>query len=178
MRRRIDSQMGIFSQVARVVMHECNVMRTIREDGSVEDSTLKSAVGEFAITRSEAPSLPLGDLLARLNETADSMAGQMHRNFFESLNATLDNAGQVVDAKGGGLTMDLFLETLNKIQMEFDEQGKPKMALVIHPDTLPQLQELEAKWRDDPEFNRRHTELMNQKRQEWRAREASRKLVG
>lgn len=159
-------------------MHECNVMRTVRSDGSWEDSTMKSAVGEMSISRSEAPTLSAEELFARANAMADNIARQLSQSMFGSLHNTLANAGQVVDGKGGGFTKELFLEVLETIQMDFDEHGKPNLQMVVHPDMLPHLEKIDAETRDDTAFAQKHSDLLERKRREWRDREASRKLVG
>lgn len=73
------------------------------------------------------------------------------------------------------------LEIFRTVEMEFDPktlQLLPGFQFVMHPETaakvVPKIQE----WEKDPEFKAKHERIMERKREEWRDREARRKLVG
>jgi hypothetical protein len=179
LRTRAHSKLGVFSKVGRVFVHEGNRMRTVRADGSVEETDFKTASAEMVIKRSEVPFLTPEARLAMLDKMADEMAEKMSKTLFESLNATLEAAGQTVDNRGKPLSIDVFLETLEKMDIEFDADGQPAgLQLVTGPAVAPAMQKIREQLQTDPEVQRRHRALMDRKRMEWRAREAARKLVG
>jgi hypothetical protein len=179
LRTRAHGKLGVFSQVAQIYVHEGNRMRTVRADGSVEETDFKTASAEMIIKRSEVPFLTPEARLAMIDKMADEMAQQLSRSLFESLNATLEAAGQTVDGRGKPLSIDVFLETLEKMQIDFDKDGEPSgLQLVTAPAAAPAMQRIREQLQTDPEVQGRHRELMDRKRREWRAREASRKLVG
>lgn len=179
LRKRAHSKLGVFSETPRVYVHEGNRMRTVRADGSIEVTPFKTASAELLIKRSEVPSLTPEARLAMIDKMADEMAEKVSKNMFESLNATLEAAGQTVDSRGKPLTVDVLLETLEKMDIEFDANGAPTgLQLVVGPAVAPTIQRLRERFETDSEVQRRHKELMHRKRMEWRAREAARKLVG
>ena len=87
-------------------------------------------------------------------------------------------AGQVDNAQGQKISPDLILRTMERIEMSFDEAGNHQLSLVIHPSKMETfasaLRELDL----DPVMRDRHRDLLERKREAWRVREASRRLVG
>jgi len=179
LRKRAHGKLGIFSEVQRVFVHEGDRLRTIRSDGSIQETEFKLASAEMEIKRSDVPTLTPEARLAMIDRMADEMAVKVSKGLFESLNATLEEAGQTVNNRGKPLSHEVFFETLEKLHIEFDENGQPSgLQLVVGPDMAPTLKRLQEEFESDPELQRRHRELMDRKRTEWRAREAARKLVG
>jgi hypothetical protein len=179
LRKRAHGRMGVFSDVPRVFVHEGNRLRTIRADGSFEDTEFKQASAEMEIKRSDVPTLTAEARLAMIDKMADDMAAKVSKGMFESLNATLEGTGQTVDNRGKPLSHEVFFEVLEKLDMDFDQSGQPTgLQLVVGPDMVPTLKRLQEQFESDPELQRRHRELLDRKRMEWRAREAARKLVG
>jgi hypothetical protein len=100
------------------------------------------------------------------------------RPVFEGLDKTLEAAGQVDDAKGAKIAPELILRMLERIEMEFDDAGQNHLTVVIHPDKMPAFAAASRELDEDPVMRERHRELIERKREEWRVREASRRLVG
>ena len=68
---------------------------------------------------------------------------------------------------------------LQEMQIDFDAQGLPKLpTIVLHPDQFAQYKKVAAELDSDPDLRRRSAELFAIKKEEWRAREGNRKLVG
>lgn len=175
----VKARQGVFAKSPRHIVHEGRSLRVVRADESVEDSPLKEASGEMALSLAEIPNMTHEDLKKKLDEIADKMAGQVQEHLFRTLNDSLDKAGQTVDAKGKPLTAETFFEVLEKLHIDFDENGQPKgLQLVVGPDLMPRIRELAEEEERNPEIRKRHDEIMQRKWIEWRDREASRKLVG
>jgi len=154
-------------------------MRVIRADGSIEDSDLKKASGEMVLALEEIPRLSIEQRLIKLNDMADQMARQISGHLFESLNATLDKANQVVNRKGKPLDAEAVFELLEKIQLDFDKTGRhDQLSIVIPPALESRAKQVFEQIDSDPILRKRHEEIIMQKRLEWRDREATRKLVG
>lgn len=66
-----------------------------------------------------------------------------------------------------------------KVEWSFDpETEEPTgMSFVMHPDTAAKIIPLVKEWEQKPEFKARYEQLVERKREEWRARENRRKLV-
>jgi hypothetical protein len=154
-------------------------MRIIRSDGSVQESQLKEASTTLEIKRSDVSKLTPEARLGMIDKMADEMAEKVSKGLFESLNATLEDAGQTVSSRGKPFSIEVFFETLEKMLIDFDKNGQPEgLQLVVHPDMSPTIERLQGEFEIDSELQNRHRELMDRKRGEWRDREASRKLVG
>jgi hypothetical protein len=172
-------KLGVWGTIPRVMVHEGDRMRTIRADGSIEDTGFKQSSAEILVPRSEVPELTAEARLRMIDKMADDMARKVSKNLYVSLNATLKATGQTVNTGGKPLSHELFFETLEKMHLEFDAKGELSgLQMVVHPDMAPVLQRLQEEFDRDPELQRRHRELIEKKRMEWRAREAARKLVG
>ena len=173
------ANMGVLNEVPRVFVHEGNKMRTLRADGSVEDTEFKQSSVEMLIEGSDIPTMTAQQRLAMLDRAARELAGKVSKGVFESLNMTLAEAGQTVHSHGQPLSLQLMFETLEKIQMDFDEKGQPTgLQFVVGPELMPTILRLQEQFNNDSDAQRRHRELLDRKRMEWRAREATRKLVG
>ena len=87
-------------------------------------------------------------------------------------------SGNAVDAKGQPLSPSLLFKALEKMEINFDENGRPtNLVLVLHPAQVADFKKKAAEWDKDPEYQKTFKDLMEKKRAEWRDRENSRKLV-
>jgi len=179
LRKAIHQRLGVFSDIPRHTVHEGKSMRVYRADGSVEDTDMKEASAEMMLKVDELPKMSVGDRVAKINELADSMAKQMSEHLYGSLNQSLEKAGQVVDGRGKPFGVETMLAALEKIQIDFDKDGNPKnLSFVIGSDLVPRIEEMREQEKKDPTIKKSFDELMARKWQDWRDREAARKLVG
>jgi hypothetical protein len=161
------------------MIQEGNRMRTVRADGSIDESELKLASAAMSLKFDEIPRLTIKDRICKLNDMADQMASQISKHLFGTLNEVLDKAGQVLDQKGRPLDAEAVFAALENIELEFDETGKHKdLSIVVPPALAPKAKKVFEQIESDPVLRKRHEEIMIRKRMEWRDREASRKLVG
>ena len=176
---QVNTRLGVFNESPRQFIHEGNRLRVIRANGTIEDSSLQASSAEMTIKYDEIPHLTLQDRIIKLNEMADEMANQISGYLFKSLNDTLEAAGQSISHKGRPLDADALFALLEKIHIDFDETGKHHpLSLIIPPQLMDKAKLVIEQIESDPELQKRHKELMERKRMEWRDREANRKLVG
>lgn len=110
---------------------------------------------------------------AMVHEAATEAVEQLMPQFFDRMGDILREAGQEVDAKGGPLTVDLYLDGIEKVDLDFDEDGKPLLPrLVLPADLAAKFQALE--WTE--EHKARFERLMNDKRKVFDARRRVRRL--
>lgn len=135
--------------------------------------------GEFSIPTKELPATTLDTILAKIDNAAQQIARQVAENIYQTISEAVERVGNTIDAKGQKPSAELILETLAKIQVDFDRDGKPRMPeLHIHP-TLEEATKLAfEELENNPELKKQFKQTMEEKREEWRAREASRILVG
>mgnify|MGYP000920160249 CR=1 FL=1 len=106
-------------------------------------------------------------------EMASQSLNQVMPQVFESLEGACRQGGQVVDASGGPLTVDRLLDALERIDIDFDQNGEPELPyLVTHPDCVRALQEMKV----TPAHEARRRAILEKKRKEFDARRRVRKL--
>jgi hypothetical protein len=124
LQNQTHARLGIFSEAPKHTAHEGNRMRTIRADGSIDDTEFKEISAEMIINIGEVPQLTIEDRKTKINNIADEMARQITKNLFASLNEALDKAGQTVNRQGKPLDAEAVFQVLEKIELDFDETGK------------------------------------------------------
>jgi len=175
-KQRVNDYMGAINEAPRCFIKEGRQVVTIRPDGRNDETELKVASAETWIRVEDIPHLSFQDRLAKLDEVAREMAGQISKHAFDQINEAVERVGNVVH---GGLTPESFLELFEKIYLDFDVDGNHSpLTVVIPPGMKQRAQETMEKLHQDPEYSRRYQEVIDKKWMEWRDREAARKLVG
>lgn len=178
-RMQARSMSVLFQNVKHLLYHEGHCYRIIRADGSVAENEFKEASSEITLDLSEWDSITMEDVIAKVDAAAEEMGSQMARHFFDEISKSVEEVGNVIDAKGGPFTVEMCLELLEKVELEFYEDGTPhELTLVCSPKMAPRMKAELQHLHTDPELARRYNELIEQKRDEWRERENTRKLVG
>lgn len=178
-RARVNSFLGVVNEMPRSYLKEGNSIVIIREDGSRDETILRQASGEIEISASEVPTMTIQDRIDKMDIVARDMAGQISRHMFDDIGKAIEEVGNVVKSGGRPFDADIFLETLQTMHIEFDDDGNMREITAVFPPKLePQARETIRQFQTDPELKKRYEDLMTQKRREYRAREAARKLVG
>jgi hypothetical protein len=115
----------------------------------------------------------LGSLRAALDAAAEEQEKAIAHALFSGISELTDYTGNKVDAGGRPISWDLITDTLEKMEIAFDEDGKMDLTLVVHPDTAKKLEELGP---PTPEQQARYDAVLETKRQEWQARKRQRRL--
>lgn len=176
---RFRAHSGILNEIPRSRVFEGTGTQIQRASGQVEDSDDLSAQGVLTIKNAELPKLTFDDVLKKLDGMAQELAAEATRKLFKSLDALTERTGNVVDAGGKPLSAQAIIEVLEKIHIDCDEDGNLRLpTIVIHPKQTDALKAAEQEMEGNPELKKRYEETLEAKREEWRVREASRKLVG
>ena len=170
--------LGYLGEIPTYQHHEGHHWQISRQDGSQDDRDYQELKADFNLSIDEVPGLTPEKIRQKLDQVAEEMARQMAQSMFSTIEEAVDAAGNKIDAQGKSLTPDLFLEMLERIELSFDDDGNwlpPTM--IVHPDFWAAKKEEIKAWESDPTFQIRRDEIVAQKREAWRAREACRKLV-
>lgn len=116
-------------------------------------------------------------LLKRIDDLAEATARQVSQLGFRKLDEVTRKTGMVSDAQGKPLDQEMYLQMLERVQMTFDDSGRPTSTLVMHPDMAKAFVKEWESWQKDQAFMKRYKDLIQQKKEEWRDRESNRKLV-
>lgn len=150
---------------------------SVDEDGVESEIPMKRHQVSVTITDAEIESLTPAEIIARFDKAAQEMAMKTGKTFFESLDRSIQSVGNVVQYKGKITADDLFA-MWEKVLIEFDEQGRPHLPTLVCGDKMySELNELLPEMERSPELRKRFAAMIVKKREEWRDRESSRKLV-
>ena len=132
---------------------------------------------ELRVEMSEIPELIGEPLLAKLRSVGDKLIKQQAAMFYRKVGESAALAGNVFDADGGPMTPDLLLDMIERIETDFDSEGKPTNAFVLHPDSAPRFQAIAEKIENDPKLKARSDAIRNRQLEQWLVRENNRKLA-
>jgi hypothetical protein len=118
------------------------------------------------------------DVLKELDAAAAEMGEKTAKFFYVGLDKTLEAAGQVESARGEPISAEQILRMMDRLEMNFDDDGKNRLSLVIHPSQTEKFAVALRQLEEDPVMRQRQEDLLSRKKEAWRVREASRRLVG
>jgi len=151
----------------------------LRENGSYKEESLKRHEAKMEINLELLSSLTPQALMEKYKQLARDMACEQMKTMLNGLNCACDESGQTVNGKGGKFSIELWFQMMNKMELQFDENGNQKeMICLIHPSMEDGVKSELQRVENEPELKRRYEELVSRKRREWCDKEAARKLVG
>lgn len=107
-------------------------------------------------------------------EYAESFLRDMTKTMLSTLSQVTDFTGNVVDGKGKGISHEMLIEMLEKIHIDFDQEGNPLLpSIFIHPDMAKNFEKLKA---DEDQYKSRIDEIINRKREAYYAEKGCRGL--
>lgn len=153
-------------------------MSTKHDEGDVDKSGYSLFSAELRVSTDDIIKLGFKAFIKGLNKTAQELKGQQSEMVFKKFSEVTTKTGNIVDAGGQPISPDLIFKTLEKMQLDFDENEKPLMpTMVVSPQQYEKMKEKIVEWEKDPEYQKQFEHLMRRKRKEWHDRESNRKLV-
>ena len=179
LRLRISYHLGPLSEIRHIQYFESTDRRVRHASGETEEHQMRRMEAEMTIKHDEFPNMTLEKLLEKLDHVAQEMARQMAQYTYQTISEATAKVGNVIDAKRAKLSAETILEALTKIQIDFDSVGRPKMPSVhVHPNLESAVLLTIKQFDENPALKKQFREIIQRKKEEWRAREASRRLVG
>jgi hypothetical protein len=159
-------------------LHEGRSMRVKRPDDSESNSEVQLFSSTMEVRIDEIPDFTLEKAIAKFDEMVLDMARQQTGFALGRISEEIPST-QTVNAKGKTLDAEMVLEMFEAIQLEFYPDGRPHELHVIGGLFTPErMRAVDEEFANNRELQRRRDDLIEKKREDWRAREASRKLVG
>ncbi|MGB6688632.1 MAG: hypothetical protein WBE76_12395 [Terracidiphilus sp.] len=177
-RAKVDAQMPVVSRIRSVRFHEGNCFGLERDDGVVESKGFVDVRAPIQV----AANLEFRDTVQSLKERTEQLtldfAAQLEKFFFERFEEITSSVGNSVDMKGAPFTAESHLDTLERVDLEFDIFGFPIYPMhVCHPVMAETIRSEMARFGKEPHLRDRGAALIERKRKEWRDREGRRRLV-
>jgi hypothetical protein len=163
---------GLYGQIQREPVSRVQTTQITTDEGVVVEQPSVPVKYHITIHPEDLISGRLDRFIASLDEAADEMLGTLMPQFYEFLSKISEATGNVVDASDRPF-FDVLYEAIEKVEMEFDEDGNHNHVLVLHPDQWAALQ---AKGPLTPEQQQKLDDLFTRKREEADARRRHRRL--
>jgi hypothetical protein len=153
-------------------------MKVVRGDQSESKSDLRQISTQLEIKIDEIENLTLDKVIQKHDVMIADMVSKQANFIRERMSSELPES-QSINTKGKKLSAELILEIKDKMQVAFNPDGTPRQIFLDgHLFTPAAMAAVEQELQNSPELQKRHEDLMARKWEEWRAREADRKLVG
>lgn len=191
LKRRLESQIARFIRgqipaagpllkgLSSYTQHEGRDGELVRADGSRDSTKFEPMQFGIKFSREEMRTFDGDAVRKKLIELATEMADRQEQLLIARVGVAAASVGNVVSA-GGDFKREHLFEILRKIELDFDSvTGKPKAGYkwVMHPEAAKGVTAKLNEWQDDPKFQEELKRIEEVKREEWRAREARRKLA-
>lgn len=171
-------QISPFGMIQTRLLHEGRSMKVTRADKSESQSDTVQLSTQMEISYAEVENLTLETVIKKYDEVVLDMVRKQADFVRERLGEEIP-ATQAVDGRGRKFGPQILFEVLEKMQIEFYADGRPHEIHVEGPLFTPEKLDAIFKEIDNsPELSKKFQDLLNQKREDWRVREADRKLVG
>lgn len=167
---------GFFKNIPKHTLEEGNSMRQVYSKEMELDTDMKKLEGKFEVSRDELKADPF-IIYSKLYEVATTFAAQQVQYMFKTINDVTELTGNVVNSQGEYKVEDFF-ESLEKVQIDFDENGNPLFPTIVGgPAVINRIMDVLKK----SEYILGHKERIEQivalKKQQWHDRENNRKLA-
>ncbi|HVW07587.1 MAG TPA: hypothetical protein VHC90_03340 [Bryobacteraceae bacterium] len=178
-RRQINAD-NLIGQISAMPYFEGGRFSNGDVEGHIEDSPAEMTMLPYEIERSAIVQHGILAFAISLKKLSQLHLEELHKMLYRKHTEVTARVGNQVNAGGAPFSADLYFELLEKLQVDFDDLGRPDTAstrLVMHPDMAERVIPLMEAWEADENFQQRYRDLMLRKRDEWRDRESNRKLV-
>lgn len=174
-KQEVSGEYGLLDMFQTTFSHEGDEYTYSRVDGSVHAMQGKWHGSKVSLSVEDIATYDYSKAKRLLICAYRDVHNQMTKSVFEVVDEAVHETGNVIDAKGGCFTQEMFLEMLSKIQTNPDDPGG--LCIVAHPDMAEKLAKVAQDWSQDEEFKAKWQTLNEQKRREWLDQEGHRKLV-
>ncbi len=177
--KRIDYHLGFLAETPKHIYHEGDGRYPTYRSGEIVYKEMDLASASIEVDTREITSMSFNEIMSHLDEVAQNLASQIKSGFIENLNEALSGTEQNVDARGQKLSPKIIIEVYKKIEMDFSTDGKmPNIAMLVPPTLEESARMAQKELYDTPEYRDELERIIQEKRMQFRAREASRRLVG
>jgi hypothetical protein len=142
--------------------------------GEIVTSAPIEIQSEFKLSYEEIRSCDVDALASQIDKLAGESLSLVMPRFFDLLRRSSEAAGTATDLGGRPISYELWLEIVAKVDIDFDDQGKPDLpTLIVGPEMAEQLKALPPPTKEQLAAM---DALIEQKRKDHNARRRNRKL--
>ena len=177
----VQEKEPILADIRGITQHEGDIIAYDQLTGEgvrIVTEGFKEVQSAFVTRFEDVPGLVGERLDTKLAGIADDIARHLSESFRQTMDTTTREAGTAIDAGGAPFSKELYLQGMEKIEMNFDPKTRrPELVFWAGPKMVEAMQKAWEDWKQDREFMRKYKELLARKYEDWRDRESRRKLV-
>jgi hypothetical protein len=180
-RVRLISELGNipFSEIRHQKIFEGTSGALVREDGAKEEIEMHTLSEQMVWRYDEIMTLTPEAVLMQIDKVGQAMGDKKAKMTIAEIDKAVTRIGNVVNAQGGKFGPKHFFEIVRKIIVPFDEFENPIFPTVVAGEKASNdIKRVMAEIDSSDQLKREFSDLLEQKRMEWRDREAARSLVG
>lgn len=169
-------QGGPFSQAKIVDIEEGDRIVTIDHEGFQSNVRMKTHSARITVTNQEFENMTQAQIEAKFDQAALQLGIQAEGTMIDAIDEAVERSGNVLK-RVGGFTIASYLDSLEQIDIYFDELGNPTIPTIV---CGKKMQEEMKRVFAEPHSvadQKRYQQIIEKKREDWRDRENSRKLV-
>ncbi|MBN1314055.1 MAG: hypothetical protein JXA42_01260 [Anaerolineales bacterium] len=162
----------LLSQIHRSPVKHMGPIRNVRGEEPL-DQDLPPIKGESLIKTTTIRETNFDEITIFFYEVAQEFRAELERGLLKCLNEVTHVTGQVINFKGKPFSPDMLNEILEKMPIDFNENGKPMLPTMIIP---PEMETKLRGIKETPEQRKRFEEIIAKKRIEFYAKKRTRRL--
>jgi hypothetical protein len=164
----------IVAQVPHVIVNECHQVDFVYPDGSRTEMPLKEHQFSSQFHHEDVLRGGFTSIDRTIQDLGASMAKDMEAGLLDTIKNASPSTGGLLHGSSAEQIAEEFLNRLENMEFSFDEDGRPEVSIIVHPDVAAQLYELGEQ---QNELKRRAEAILERKRSEWLRRESHRRLA-
>lgn len=174
-RRLMDAKSELWASIPKAEPSESiPITQNTMQSGEVVRNEPVVVAAQSTISLRDLRSCNIDELAAQIDSLADQNLSGAMSHLFNTLGRISVAAGTSVDAGGRPVSYALLREVLEKMDLNFDESGKPELpTLVMNPALAQSIGALPPM---NPEETKLYNDLIERKRKQYDARRRDRKL--
>lgn len=174
----IDAQMPVVSRIRSVRFHEGNGFSFERHDEVIETQEFKDVKIPVQVSARLEFSETVQELKQQVRNVATDMAAYLETLLFQTVERTSKEVGTATNMNGQPFTLESYLDSLEKIDINFDSFGMPEFPTpVCAPSLWKKMQAEFERFKSSSVLRDRAESIIGQKWKDWRDRESRRRLV-
>ncbi|OEC84389.1 MULTISPECIES: hypothetical protein [Methanobacterium] len=172
----------LLSKVNKKRCFEGSGISFIDNCGDYVEREIEETSTNFSLKLEEILDKGLSVYLEKSLNAVSELQQKMTKKVLEEVDIATAKAGTQINTSKKLIT-EIYLDGLEKIQIDFDEKGNPFLpSLAMHPnDVLKHDKRLQKYLKENPrhmgEYEKKLEEIIENKRKDWNDRESNRKLV-
>lgn len=119
----------------------------------------------------------LEEILKVMTKGGSDMGRKIQDTILQGVEAATENVGNVIQIRNNEITPEAFLEMMEKVEIDFDEDGRSRSSWFLPQTIAAELHKSYEAWQEDPILRTKLAALEAKKKEEFRAREVTRRLA-